>query len=87
MKWQYPVIACLAGLCIILFIQLDKTYDQLTLCQTKLQTQTNRADSLDAELYPVSIELNRYQVAYEIFLRRDPQGAEMYGNIISDETE
>lgn len=31
--------------------------------------------------------LNRYQVAYEIFLRRDPQGAKIYGDIISDETE
>jgi hypothetical protein len=44
-------------------------------------------DSLEAEYYPCNIELSRYQTAYEIFLKRDPQGAEIYGTIISNETE
>ncbi len=46
-----------------------------------------RCDSLDAELYPVQIELGRYQVAYEIFLERNPKAAKQYGTIISEETE
>jgi hypothetical protein len=44
-------------------------------------------DSLNAELFPCEIELNRYKIAYEIFLRRNHKAATQYGNIISDETE
>ena len=47
----------------------------------------NRCDSLEAELWPASIELNRYQMAYEIFLERNPKAAKQYGTIISEETE
>lgn len=56
---------------------LNKRYDSL-----KWQF-----DSIYDEEYNSSLMLNRYQVAYEIFLRRDPQGAKIYGDIISDETE
>jgi len=44
-------------------------------------------DSLDAELFPVRIELGRYEVAYQIFMERNPKAAEQYGTIISEETE
>lgn len=44
-------------------------------------------DSLTGELFRAEIELNRYEIAYKIFLKRDPQGAKVYGDIISDETE
>ena len=44
-------------------------------------------DSLSAELLPVHIELGRYQVAYEIFMERNPTAAKQYGTIISEETE
>ena len=44
-------------------------------------------DSLYDENFPCQIELNRYQIAYRIFSRRDPQGAEIFGTIISNETE
>lgn len=47
----------------------------------------NSVDSLTAELYPAEIELNRFKVAYEIFLRRNPKAAKQYGDIISNETE
>lgn len=69
----------------------------------KLRTQTTQAntdslinvintlqrerDSLDSENFPCQIELSRYQTAYKIFLERDPQGAKIYSDIISDETE
>ena len=45
------------------------------------------ADSLYDENYPCQIELNRYQIAYQIFLKRNPKAAEQYGTIISEETE
>ncbi len=44
-------------------------------------------DSLNAENYPCQVELGRYRIAYEIFMRRNPAGAQQYGTIISDETE
>lgn len=47
----------------------------------------NLADSLQAENYPCQIELNRYQVAYQIFMERNPKAAKQYGTIISEETE
>ena len=55
---------------------------------------TNRCDSLvkvcdsvSSELYYYENELNRYQIAYKIFLERNPKAASQYGTIISDETE
>jgi hypothetical protein len=47
----------------------------------------NLVDSITAENYPCQIELNRYRVAFEIFMRRNPEAAEQYSNIISEETE
>jgi hypothetical protein len=47
----------------------------------------NRCDSLEAELWPAEVELTRYQMAYEIFLERNPKAAKQYGDIISNETE
>lgn len=44
-------------------------------------------DSLHAENFPCQIELGRYQVAYEIFMERNPKAAQQYGTIISEETE
>ncbi len=45
------------------------------------------SDSLSVELFPAQVELTRYQVAYEIFLKRNPKAASQFGDIISDETE
>ena len=45
------------------------------------------SDSLKVELFPAEVELTRYQVAYEIFLKRNPKAASQFGDIISDETE
>jgi hypothetical protein len=44
-------------------------------------------DSLDAELFPLEIELNRYEMAFKIFAKRHPVYAEIYASIISNETE
>jgi DNA recombination-dependent growth factor C len=44
-------------------------------------------DSLYSELYPCEIELNRFQIALEIFLQENPKAAEQYSEIISSRTE
>lgn len=44
-------------------------------------------DSVDAENYSSQIELNRYKIAYEIFMKRNPKAASQYRDIISEETE
>ncbi len=46
-----------------------------------------RCDSLEAELWPTSVELARYEMAYQILLERNPKAAKQYGDIISNETE
>jgi hypothetical protein len=46
-----------------------------------------RCDSLYWELFPVQVELGRYEVAYQIFMERNPKAAKQYGDIISNETE
>lgn len=45
------------------------------------------SDSLFSENFPCQVELGRYQVAYEIFMERNPKAARQYGTIISEETE
>ena len=45
------------------------------------------SDSLFSENLPCQIELGRYQIAYEIFMERNPNAAKQYGTIISEETE
>ena len=53
----------------------------------RIDSLQHLVDSLDMENYPCQIELNRFQVAYEIFMKRNPKAASQYGDIISDETE
>lgn len=46
-----------------------------------------KIDSLQAEMWPLKVELGRYEVAYDIFMERNPKGAKQYGDIIANETE
>lgn len=52
-----------------------------------IEALQRKVDSLYAENLPCQIEVNRYQVAFEIFARRNPKAAEQYATIISEETE
>jgi len=45
------------------------------------------SDSLKVELFPAEVELTRYQVSYEIFMKRNPKAASQFGDIITNETE
>lgn len=58
--------------------------DSLVYVNDSLQHQL---DSLDAEIFPMEVELGRYQVAFTIFAERNPKAAEEYAEIISSETE
>jgi len=44
-------------------------------------------DSLASELFVSSVEKGRYEIAFEIFMKRNPKAAGQYGTIISEETE
>jgi hypothetical protein len=44
-------------------------------------------DSLNAEMFPIEIELSRYEMAFRLFSERNPKAAEQYADIISNETE
>jgi hypothetical protein len=83
----YLIIFLCVGAIVGLSFESIRMADQLHQTKKDLSIQTKKADSLDAELFPVQIELGRYQVAYEIFMERNPKGAHQYGTIISEETE
>ncbi len=61
--------------------------EEIVTLNKTIKTLESQKDSLHWELFPVQVELGRYQVAYEIFVERNPKAAEQYGTIISEETE
>ena len=68
---------------------LDVKYKELQINQLTKQVDSLEvlSDSLQVELFPAEVELTRYQIAYEIFLKRNPKAASQFGDIISYETE
>lgn len=54
---------------------------------TKINNLKKSNDSLYSELFPSEVELSRYELAYRIFMKRNPVAARQYGTIISEETE
>lgn len=44
-------------------------------------------DTLYSNLYPCEIQLNRYEIAHQIFINRNPKAALQFSDIISNETE
>lgn len=77
-------------LCLFLLTKMytkDQQLQELKACKMQLETVTNKADSLEGELFPVELQLSRYQVAFTIFANRNPKAAEQYATIISEETE
>ena len=55
--------------------------------KVKIDSLQKLSDSLSMELFPKEIELGRYEVAFRIFMERNPKAASQYGDIISNETE
>ena len=70
---------------IVMSSKNQKIYDQQI--SIKCDSIRHVADSLYAKGYSDEIELNRYRIAFELFLERNPKAAEEYGDIISNETE
>jgi hypothetical protein len=73
-----------------LFIQVystSKAQSEIKVYQAKCDSLQHLSDSLYSELQPIQIEYGRMQVAYEIFIKRNPKAASQYGDIISEETE
>lgn len=81
----YIVITCLT------FIwstkQLLDVNDKIVALEMDLEKVEAEKDSLRGELFVKEVELGRYEVAYEIFMERNPKAAKEYGTIISEETE
>lgn len=75
-------------LIILLFVSCNNNNAEvISNYQQKIDSLQHVVDSLNVENYPCQIELGRYQVAYEIFMERNPKAAQQYGTIISEETE
>ena len=77
-------------LLVALFIQVKFTVDsqnETKIYKAKCDSLQHISDSLYWELLPTQIELGRREVAYSIFMERNPKAASQYGDIISNETE
>lgn len=97
MSWEKSIRIGFVIVCISLFwsilkidnlkyklVQKEKGMSQITFQRDSLQ---KLSDSLSMELFPKEIELGRYEVAFQIFMERNPKAASQFGDIISEETE
>lgn len=68
---------------------IDYKKQELTIQQLNREVDSLQilSDSLNMELFPTVVELGRYQIAFQIFMERNPKAASQYGDIISEETE
>ena len=75
----------------VLFSKKTNEYNKQEIVIQNLKKQVDtlqfQKDSMYWELFPIEVELGRYQIAYEIFMERNPKAAKQYGTIISEETE
>lgn len=84
-------VILLCGLAIyIMYISsnnADKAQEEVERFKIELDSLQHINDSLSDELLPTEIELGRHEVAFRIFMERNPKAAEQYATIISEETE
>ena len=65
----------------------EKLEQELEQYKREMDSIQKIKDSLYDVLLPTEIELGRHQVAFQIFVERNPKCAEEYATIISEETE
>ena len=83
-KYQKAIVGTGAvSVLLICFLQQK----ELAKLRAEVKVQQAKVDSVHNENFPCQIELGRYQVAYQIFMERNPKAAQQYGTIISEETE
>ena len=83
-KYQKAIVGTGAvSVLLICFLQQK----ELSKLRAEVKVQQTRVDSVHNENFPCQIELGRYQVAYQIFMERNPKASQQYGTIISEETE
>lgn len=81
----YLVISILINLW--LFLLWNKSNMDNNICKTQINSLNQTNDSLNSELFPLQVELGRYEIAHEIFMERNPKAASQFSDIISKETE
>jgi hypothetical protein len=88
---KYFILFCISILFLYVHIkeQRNKTRynESIIKFQRSIDSLRNIADSIYIDNYPCQIELNRYKLAYDILLERNPKAASQYEHIISNETE
>lgn len=67
--------------------KMNQKEKEFSVIKYQMDSLQNLSDSLSSELFPKEIELGRYEVAFQIFMERNPKAASQYADIISQETE
>jgi len=65
----------------------NKCETQINQFSKEIDSLRHVNDSLYWELFPVQLELGKYEFAHEIFMGRNPKAASQFSDIISKETE
>lgn len=86
-NWKGLLISAMVGAIVGLSVELYRSQENLTQTRHELKELTAEVDSLQAIIWPLEVELDRFNQAYIIFSERNPKAAEEYGTIISEETE
>ena len=84
--------------CFLMFLMTLVTLNKSTVTLSKQTAELQKikferdslqrvSDSLYDENFPCQIELGRYQVAHNIFMKKNPDAASQFSEIISEETE
>ena len=88
-KFRGGIAMCLLGIITMTFFYFQQQ-DELQKCQSsniQLQQLINERDSLRDELFNRSVEVGRYEVAFEIFKEKNKTGAEEFELILTTQTE
>lgn len=81
------LITVVLVLCLYLNRDLNRMQARIDESIRMVDSLQRQNDSLNSELFTTAINLNRFEVAYEIFSKRNPKAAHQFGTIISEETE
>lgn len=95
-KFRGGIAMSLLGLVVMTFFYFQQQ-DELQKCKEgndfiqggdiEKQALINERDSLQSELFVTEVQLNRYEVAFEMFKEKNRAGAEEFDLILTTQTE
>ncbi len=70
-----------------LFIMWNNSSKDFAIQERTIDSLSIQCDSLRMENFALAVQNARYEIAYELFIKRNPKAASQFNDIISLETE